>query len=60
MTTTADLGGYPDSPTCPHDELRPVWGRERARRPSGYWCEACGTPFTPTEAALVGALRPTA
>jgi hypothetical protein len=53
-------GGIPDSPDCAHPTLRPCW--EEA--PEGavglitsYWCDVCGTPFTPDEADEVRRAR---
>ena len=62
MNKAVELGGLPDSPACPHEELRPVWADRSTdtRGASGYWCEACGTPFTPTEAAILQVLTPPA
>jgi hypothetical protein len=57
------IGGVPDAPPCVHAKLLPCWdgvapehhGLEATA--TSFWCEACGTPFTPFEAARLRQMR---
>ena len=56
-STIIEFGGRPDSPDCEHPALRPCWDETPEHGLAGfitsYWCDTCGTPFTPAEAEQV-------
>src|SRR5262245_22567929 len=62
----AAIGGVPDAPPCPHEKLLPCWDGVEPHQhglestATSFWCEACGTPFTPFEAAQLRRLHATA
>jgi len=44
----AHIGGFPDAPQCDHHRVLIAWSQQH--NATGAWCDACGTPFMPTEA----------